>query len=104
MSDLVEFLLARIEEDEDTAGTPIDSNDNSPSEGVAWCDVGAISDVLMISPARLRAECEAKRRIVRRYANGPYVDPDGALERHLACLDLASAYADHPNYDEAWRP
>ena len=79
-------------------------------------------------PARVLAECEAKRRIVGRH------HPSDEYE-HQACVlcqwdvdcespkhdhqyergqatsfpcetlrDLAAVYADHPDYDESWRP
>jgi hypothetical protein len=51
-------------------------------------------------PSRVLAECEAKRRIVE-WCSGPT-----ASEWHeLPVLAmLALPYADHPDYDEAWRP
>lgn len=61
-------------------------------------------------PARVRAECEAKRRIVAiandqirlgRQARGWDNWEDMAVATLRA---LALPYADHPDYDEAWRP
>jgi hypothetical protein len=79
---LAEFLLARIAEDE----------------------------------ARVLAECEAKRNLITYSAfmlrawedkpNGAYPDMT-RRERHAARLTLetlAAVYADHPDYDETWRP
>jgi hypothetical protein len=55
---LVEFLLARIAEDEQRADQLHDEDCDgvSPPPGPFPCDCGF--------PARVRAECEAKRRIV----------------------------------------
>lgn len=54
-------------------------------------------------PARVLAECEAKRRIVEKYdhARDCGQAPGGWLEECVAYL--AAVYADHPDYDEAWR-
>jgi hypothetical protein len=115
---LTDFLLARIAEDEDDARSP------------HWRDCG-IEDG---DPIRTRwlAECEAKRRIVEAYLEertrrdiyqsdeARSVEDDGsdlmgqaqarrssaARTRGLeiAVESLALPYADHPDYDEAWRP
>lgn len=93
--DLVEFLRARLDEDE------------QPCEGV-----GEYSDCYMFSERRLR-DVEAKRQIVTAYAdalsiqNGfaevpREVGTREALE--LACKALALPYADHPDYRPEWRP
>jgi len=63
-------------------------------------------------PARVLAECEAKRRIVER-CKWAVEHPDYADDMELAAnwndaydtlCDLATIYADHPDYDESWRP
>lgn len=118
---IIDFLLARIGEDEEDASDAF-------YEGQTWVSeeesvVAADQDydpVLFLdrkrdahhaarwSPARVLAECEAKRRIVYRSMNGYPPAPDyergwrEGLERSLR--DLAAVYADHPDYDEAWRP
>lgn len=82
MSDLVAFLLARIEEDERAARA-------TPASGYH-------------DPARVLAECEAKRRML------PYlVIPAHRLDHCDRCSVLrllALPYADHGDYDLAWRP
>ena len=86
---LTEFLLARIAEDERRVGFV---RGFIPDEG----DQGEY-----INPARVLAECEAKRRIVEhcdfdhlaRSPGDPYV-----------LRLLALPYADHPDYREEWRP
>jgi hypothetical protein len=78
MSDLTEFLLARIAEDERRY-------DGDRSDyGYGW--------------QHMLAECGAKRRIVEMM--GRVVD-EFANEVLYA---LASVYADHPDYREEWKP
>ena len=94
---LPEFLLARIAEDERRVEFV---RDFIPEHG----DQGEYID-----PARVLAECDAKRRIVEMQATN---DEDRHLpgfhykaqmiERVLHALALP--YADHPDYREEWRP
>lgn len=149
MSDLAEFLLARIAEDEAVARAAIDpdrpgihwhwvnSNDDSPSvprgqhadreymtdpaslrtvEEFPTSSVGnlpsfAISHAEEVrsgpalhiarhDPARVLAECEAKRAIVEE-ATHPQTS---SVEGYNILRILAVAHADHPDYDEEWRP
>ncbi|MGB2557718.1 DUF6221 family protein [Cellulosimicrobium cellulans] len=59
--------------------------------------------------SRLLAECETKRRIVTMWAdpfgqwNAPQADAARAQKDSTLRL-LALPYADHPDYDETWRP
>lgn len=100
---LTEFLEARIAEDEADARFT-----RAHSYG---------SRVGGFTPARVLAECEVKRRIVRdAQANFTIADLDGpnwddAAESHIRAIEslsvlrvLAAVFADHPDYDEAWRP
>ena len=50
---------------------------------------------------RTLREVAAKRRIVSRYRDAPVSDVVLLLND---VRDLASVYADHPDYDQAWRP
>lgn len=82
-NDLAAFLLARIADDEEIAKS---------------------------DPARVLAECGAKRRIVERWQKLLPLDiddhPGFAGERlglARACQALAAVYADHPDYREEWR-
>lgn len=56
------------------------------------------------SPARVLAECEAKRLIVERHSNGGHGDcswcggDTGGLYPCADLCDLVSVYADHPDY------
>ncbi|MDR7253693.1 hypothetical protein J2X46_002683 [Nocardioides sp. BE266] len=100
MSDLTDFLLARVAEDADVARVAGASDPSSRSS--IWtslrsgragvCDHGPRGSV-EIQPDRVVAECEAKRLIVKRWGGH---DPIIRL--------LALPYADHPDYREEWRP
>ena len=113
---LTEFLTARIDEDE-AAARPFR---NALGDVKPWrCDeVGGkvrqvgqqefgLPDVVSESdthltavhiarhdPARILAECEAKRQLIERVGN-----PDWAGFRILAL-----PHADHPDYRPEWRP
>lgn len=106
---LTDFLLARIAEDEEGASLVhresciyLNSDDTEP------CDCGY--------PARVLAECEAKRRIVssalslNEQADAMSDDEPNhasfqgqALAWRVALRFLALPYAGHPDYDTAWR-
>ncbi len=95
MTDLTEFLLARIAEDEDAART---ASGKQVGFSVAWTDVEVVRHLDRWTTPRVLVECDAKRRIVdewlsRSTAGGWF---------HLACLALP--YADHSDYREEWRP
>jgi hypothetical protein len=119
---LSEFLLARIAEDEEVAR---DTYAASPwhAEGYYVMNHGVITETDEASttahmarwhPARVLAECEAKRRIVEHH------DDDDDAGRCTACEPmmwarptpfpcptlrlLALPYADHPDYRREWRP
>jgi hypothetical protein len=113
--DLSEFLLARIAEDEEWARDlwerPHFGSCNTQGDQSSLgdeCDCGL--------PARVLAECEAKRRIVAHYlgsrgALAKLTDPlrrllgEAINESHADALKpLALPYTDHPDYDESWRP
>lgn len=122
--DLVEFLTARLDEDERTArGVLWDGSGNTlgwslpfsatvevGTEAFTTDDAAVAAHIARHDPARVLAEVDAKRLIIadyqrflaerRRLMGGwdryPDVSPTMAA--------LASVYADHPDYDEAWRP
>ena len=89
---LVEFLTARLDEDESYA-----RHDETPHSGPG-------------STARVLREVEAKRRIVdvaAECADGMWHTgyTCGAENGYADILDhLAAVYADHPDYREEWRP
>lgn len=94
MSELTEFLIARIAEDE-AFWTP-EVND---------LEIGNIAE-------RILTECEAKRRIVEDFEtlHGDYQvthDPGTEarrLQAMVALAHLAAVYAEHPDYREEWKP
>ena len=127
---ITEFLKARIDEDEavaklipdaytehagDCLGTLCegcghcmhsseDCDHDCGDDGISGC-CGAMT-ALPPMHVRVLADCEAKRRIVET-ANALLVDTCD-LQHSCEAEDILSAlalpYADHPDYDEAWRP
>ena len=131
--EIAEFLLARVAEDEQVArtvrvqkswdydggwtiGEPYDevceSNDAESLEHIARWD-----------PARVLAECEAKRRIVAEHPGTVQCEtcldhedseegPEGDAYNYVVMKGapcptlrlLALPYADHADYREEWRP
>lgn len=96
MSDLTEFLLARIAEDEHRAKQ-------------AWAG-GHRGTRWLGEPDRQLAECEAKRKIIE--AHPPLfggcetcheLDAHDAYDPCVTLRALAQPYADHPDFDPAWR-
>ena len=115
---LVEFLLARIAEDEAVARAVPEVEPKSSHS--IFTSLHEPTGTVEISPARVLAECEAKRRIVER-ASVECVCTDHGADRVegcgqcLACqavttadgyvlADLALPHADHPDYRDEWRP
>lgn len=142
---IVKFLLARIDEDEAVArsaargpwlcgGGAHDAHVYAPEvrtskvalfrEDVIDRDYAlSLNDAEHIArhdPARVLAECAAKRRIVSAFEHGErlvleaedmavFSDLDRARLRgernamHAATIWLAEVYAEHPDFDPAWR-
>ena len=116
MSDLTDFLLARITEDE-----PV-GRDWQHNRGKVEVIGGGDGYLRLCDPARVLAECEAKRRIVERAVAAERAadlwteerlrtdtrSPIPEWARHDAfsevLRDLARAYKDHPDYREEWTP
>lgn len=97
---LADFLLERIAEDESTRGDKHDRWDCSLRQ------LEMFGDCTCKQPARVLAECEAKRRIIDWVA--VTVDDFHACDgikanMRIALKDLAKPYADHPDYREEWR-
>ena len=116
---LAAFLLERIAEDEEGARLELAMEPGRTFLAQQWHDI----------MRRVLAECEAKRRIVEIHVVG---DPDEWAPEQWACRlcqwdedcdspkqdhqygagrfpcatlrTLAAIYADHPDYDESWRP
>jgi hypothetical protein len=112
--DLAQFLLARIAEDEA-------ANDELVRAEVARCRADGMPSLTEDEVRaywagqpwweRRVAECDAKRRIVDAWvaadhAAGSYPGTMAGIEQGLdaALQFLALPYADHPDYDEKWRP
>lgn len=86
---MTEFLLARIAEDEAVARRAERGREDHP-----WVVTGMDNAVgVDYNPARVLAECEAKRWLVWTYSDYP----------NMLSI-LAAIYSDHPDYDEAWKP
>lgn len=104
---IVEFLLARIADDEATHPVygyllNVEHHETGCMElaAVERCDAQCDCD----GPRRWLAECQAKRAMVEEF--GPDLDSGGA-EGHFtqrALSHLAAVYDTHPDYNEAWRP
>jgi hypothetical protein len=116
---LTDFILQRIAEDEAAAREAIRMRDRidfiRPPEVPdlafeAWED--APVPFVAVGPERVLAECEAKRRIVKRAQRASEafrqsinpVTSGVAMTMDLVLTDLALPYADHPDYREEWRP
>lgn len=93
---IVEFLEARLSEDEAAARVLPDSDMGPPPPGRAfWVDT--MSRPIWEPRARALREVAAKRAIV--------AGPDAFVLEHWRAWvlgHLASVYADHPDYDQAW--
>jgi hypothetical protein len=101
VSDLTQFLLDRIAEDKERFAV-----EDWELEWVAAPDstAGAGDDAYIITlHSRLLAECEAKRQIVEECAEKKDWYENSWGYRVILRL-LAVPYADHPDYQQEWRP
>lgn len=110
---LTAFLLARVDEDDAAArtATPGPWRTFPDAEGGVWakdgfgmaatgCGQGNADHIVRHDPARVVAECEAKRQIVKHW-----LDIEGWGNHDPYVLELlALPYVDHPDYREEWRP
>lgn len=104
---LLGFLEARIAELEVVARGALAPLGDGPRRDF-YSTVGPHGDdwglyTFHVPPARVLAECEAKRRIINWWMAGREGQPYGHDTMRLLGA-LALPYADHPDYDEAWRP
>ena len=113
MSDLAEFLLARIAEDERVAKVADIGVGHGVRPDELWTITNPPRGEVCATPARVIAECEAKRRIVERLdaylTENAETEPEGLwelLDDHAwaTLYNLAAPYADHPDYREEWKP
>ncbi len=117
--DLVTFLRARLDEDEQAAGlvTAIvyacdghsargdciaqtwekwaDGEDRLPNHHANWTPI--------YDPARVLREVAAKRELIEQHV-AYYGDGHDRSWPVQVLSTLASVYSEHPDYDEAWRP
>lgn len=123
---IAEFLLARIAEDEHAAQRALDQPLGYRWRTLSWLTEANREHGQRHDPARVLAECEAKRRIVELHwpdLSGPgtwvqppfgycptcgedYCEADGTAVRPEAPCPtlrlLALPYADHPDFDATW--
>ena len=130
-ADLVEFLRARLDEDEQTArgtGKP-PAWHQGPGDDPEWSDEemvlmwppefhtpyeqdkhwrglsvdgpGLAAHIARHDPARVLAEVDAKRRLLAMHEEAIRVEQFVLTE---ALRAFAAAYADHPDYREEWKP
>lgn len=115
---IADFLLARIDEDEAVARAGV-SGQADPENGWGYGGFGSpnaltphvgiihervqADHITRWHPARVLAECAAKRAIVEswREADKMYGGDAGAYMDGVLRA-LASVYDDHPDYDPAW--
>jgi hypothetical protein len=103
MDDLVEFLRARLDEDEELSRARWpgvravgETSDGTAIMGYAW------------SPERMLREAEAKRAILASYASFARVDQGHpgiySVTRELGIVLrlLAAVYSDHPDWRQEW--
>lgn len=106
MSELTEFLLERLADDEDAARAVEDDFEFDPSEplhsSLEVFEPGYdTSPVISISRTRVLAECAAKRAIIAKQddALDTYA---GARVMDYVLTHMASVYKDHPGYRQEW--
>jgi hypothetical protein len=85
----------------------------APAGERSFVNTAALPHIARHDPARILAECAAKRRIVDMHGDsepGRYVDDPPECTRcdePYPCEDLraiALPFADHPDYREEWKP
>jgi len=98
---IVEFLLARIADDEQAA-----ERGRSHPDRAAYANDNY--GYLWVQPSRVLAECEAKRAIIQHHLfdhlDGRHLCQDAMVEDD-ECDELralAAIYSDHPDFDPAW--
>ena len=134
MNDLIAFLRARLDDDAALAlaASPGPWHPDEEHDEVLAVDDIVVAEGFALSgrqlratvdhiarhdPARVLAEVDAKRRVIGEYESvayslsvaGPNTPPHGLLEGATNVLrrtleTLALPYADHPDYQDTWRP
>jgi hypothetical protein len=131
MPELTEFLLERIAGDQEMAEKAAEFPWDHPSDA-PWpraaqlAEIGSVTQahIARWDPARVLAECEAKRHIIAihtgavsalsmiKTADGGSADAAiaiGIVQATIATAEAAmkyhaAVYSNHPDYDENWRP
>lgn len=113
MSELTDFLLARIEEDENIARAvslgrwyPWDDRNGELNFALRALRHPAARHIRIQKPERVLADVNAKRRIVElvAVADSPVIHAHGWMMAKSACMALAAVYDEHPDFKEEWRP
>ena len=109
---LVEFLEARLADDLERAEfvqRQWEGYESYEPWRLSWHDE---YDLLCVEPVRMIAEVAAKREVIALHQTSQERDrlldrvilPSVEVALGLAVKHLAAVYADHPDYDPAWRP
>ena len=106
---LADFLLARIAEDEHAAmkARPDEHLNVRERSAITSAFDAAGYSYIRETSGRVARDCAAKRAIVeaaQEHRPPPDDGDDGARVFDLVLRRLAVVYADHPEYDAAWRP
>ena len=117
---LVEFLEARLTEDELMASAAIDGDaewhvlyayrDIKDVDGhyVVLADgeyptFGQAAHIARHNPARVLRQCEAARFVIAEFLRLEAIgDPSGSRVAEVALKQLASVHSDHVDFDQAW--
>jgi hypothetical protein len=107
--EIIEFIRARIDEDEETA---LDAGSDhweldSPYVGahgnLSPRRLGALRHMARHDPARVLREIEAKRLRVSAIERWLVDDPDDPPTLWLAAVE-AQPFSDHPEWRQEWKP
>lgn len=103
--DLVEFLRARLDEDEAAAARTTDEIYLGQVGFFTYYDTNddPVDHAERHTPARVLREVDAKRELLDEYIREIGDDAANETAQQLGKL-LALPYADHPDYREQWRP
>jgi hypothetical protein len=105
---LSEFLLARIAEDEQRARDFEEHyararNGEYGRGGSEWnAPTWHGAESIGFLPARVLAECEAKRQVVEDFTEGGNSEEEDNMLRWVVKV-LAGVYSDHPDYRDEWQ-
>jgi hypothetical protein len=122
MISLADWLLERFAEDEAGPRNWLEARRIPMEDRVAGrvgiplqYGTGGVDTEWVVDPARVLAECAAKRRIVKDWqtwnhaalTTDYHANPNPSAYAHAlhrVLQNLALPYADHPDYREEWRP